>query len=110
MRYDGTDHVEVIKFSATDNEYAIELTRLANEPVFCVDCSWVCDWFYVFWMENNSVYEQIKYNIMERIFESGSKEELLDALSDVFEKGFQDVMIDDECCCSECREHDYYLN
>ena len=111
MKYCGTDNVEMIQFSPMDalNEvHYIMMQKAFDEPVFYVSCCCDDDWFYAFAFEDNTTYEQIKYNIMEAIFNCDTMPELLDYLDGVFVEGFGDVLIydddddDDDYCCRMC--------
>lgn len=107
MVYHGTSITERIMVHPMDglNEtHFIELTKVADDPVFFVTCSCDEDWFYAFMMGNNSDYERIKYNIMENLFEADTMDELLETLSEIFEDGFKEILIEDKCDgdCEHC--------
>lgn len=116
MVYRGTYMVERIAVNPMDNfneTHFIELSKAAEAPVFEVTCSSNKDWVYEFYMSNNSDYEQIKFNIMEAVFEYETMEELLSALSEIFEDGFVNILIPDECDgdCENCKDcNDEILN
>ena len=110
MRYFGTAVAETIMVNPMDDlnaVHCITLEKSVDEPVFYVTCCCDEDWFYEFYMTNNSDYERIKYNIMETMFECETMEELLDALSELFEEGFSEMLVKDECngnCgCCDCK-------
>ena len=112
MQYCGTNNTEMIWFNAMDgccDNHYIELIKLADEPVLCVRFCCDPEWYYEFVLEDNTVYERIKYNIMEAIFNYETIPELLDYLDDVFVDGFSDVLLtdddddDDYGCCGMCR-------
>jgi hypothetical protein len=108
MVYHGTVVSERIGFyPAGDpaNLHYIEITKAPNEPLFWVSSCCDEDWFYTFAFESNSDYERIKYNIMEAVFKCESMNELLVCLSEIFEDGFSDILIHNECC-----EDKGYLN
>ena len=99
MVYHGTCAIERIVVHPMNNlceTHVIELTKSADKPVFYVTCCCDSDWFYTFYMENNSIYERIKYNIMETIFECDDMDALMRILSEIFEDGFSDVMVLDD--------------
>lgn len=103
MIYQGTDVVEIIAINPMNdmNEtHYINMVKSGTGPVFYVTCCCNSDWYYEFVMENNSDYEIVKFNIMETIFECDTMNELLCALSKVFEEGFGDILIEDKCECA----------
>jgi hypothetical protein len=110
MVYKGTDNIEIIQVHPMDNlseTHFISLVKPANSPTFYVTCCCNEDWGYEFYLENNSDYERIKFNIMETIFEAETMNDLLETLSEVFEDGFSDIMVENcdcedcNCCCEE---------
>ena len=111
MVYHGTYVVERIAvrlMSSLNETHFIDLVKDADAPVFYATCCCNEDWFYEFSMSNNSDYERIKHNIMETIFECDTMEELLNTLSEIFEDGFANILVKDECnCdCENCKNCD----
>ena len=115
MIYHGTSAHEIIQFHpiGSNNElHFIELTKAAMKPTFYVTCCCDEDWVYEFYLENNSDYERVKMTILDSVFNCDSAEELLEELSEIFEDGFEDIMVDDcggcdfDCdnceCCKYC--------
>lgn len=106
MVYHGTDNVEMIQIRPMDdldNVHFISMVKNANEPTFYVTCCCDDNWGYEFYLENNSDYDRIKFNIMEAIFECNTMDELLVVLSEVFEDGFSDLMVENNGCdCDNC--------
>ena len=106
MVYHGTDLVEVIKVNPIDKlseTHYISLIKSADKPMFHVTCCCDEDWGYEFYMLNNSDYERIKFSIMEEVFECDTMDELMENLSEIFEDGFEDIIVNEECCCcGEC--------
>lgn len=113
MMYCGSAFVERIGF-CTDgdakNMHYIEMCKY--DGMFTVSFCCSEDWDYSFYMDSQSDYERVKFNIMDAIFECDTIEELLHELSDVFEDGFSDILIEDECDrnCGNCNETNNYLN
>lgn len=104
MVYCGTGNVERIFVHPMNNlneSHYIDIVTNKDDPTFFVTCCCDEDWVYEF-EYNKSDYERVKFNIMEMIFECDTMDELLDALSEVFEDGFE--IIDDECDgdCQHC--------
>ena len=105
MVYCGTNMIESIVFHTagdSDNQHCITMTKHADRPVFTVRCCCDLEWHYDFWMENNSDYERVKFNIMEAIFECEDIEALLVVLSEIFEDGFADILIEKDKCDGNC--------
>ena len=90
----------------------IEMTKEADMPIFSVSCCCDDDWYYEFYMENNTDYERVKFNILSAIFECEDMDELLTCLSEVFEDGFANILIEhcDDCECNDDQETEKYLN
>lgn len=87
----------------SDEMHYIELTKMADRPTFVVSCCCDEDWAYEFHLSNNAEYEMVKFCVMESMFECETMEELLCQLSEVFEDDFEDMLVEDEFCCNECR-------
>lgn len=81
----------------------IEMTKQADMPIFSVSCCCDEDWYYEFYMENNTDYERVKFNILSAIFECEDMDSLMRVLSETFEDGFADILIKDECNCEVCK-------
>ena len=103
MVYYGIDTTEYIVFhaaGASDDKHFIAMTKHADMPIFTVNCCCNPEWHYNFWMDNNSDYDRVKFNIMETIFECEDMDALLVVLSEIFEDGFSDILVEeDECDC-----------
>ena len=115
MMYRGSSFVEMIAFCPAgepQNTHYIEMRK--GDGMFTVSYCCDPDWCYGFYMDNQSDYERVKFNIMDAIFECEDTEELLDNLNEVFQDGFADILIDDEynndCENCEYRESNEYLN
>ena len=103
MVYTGTGMAEFINVNDNGNHYSIEMAKMPNDNTFAVICDYDENWGYEFYMENNSDYEKVKFNIMEAIFECESMDELIKELSEVFEDGFADILVESNCSCgSNC--------
>lgn len=116
MMYHGTytsETIELHPIGQPDELHYIELTKSATEPTFFATCCCDPHWYYEFYMENNSDYERVKMAIMDMIFECDEMVELLDVLSEIFEDGFADILVEnnDDCDgdCEHC-ECNKYLN
>ena len=102
MVYYGTYSAEAIYFHAPgcpEDRHYIEIQKHASEPFFTVSSD--CDpaWFYEFEMNDFSDYERVKFNIMETMFRCDDMDELLNALSVVFEDGFEHILTWGKCDC-----------
>lgn len=111
MIYRGTNFTERIQMTPTDRMHTtqwIEMRRFANsnrlEVALCDDDGKsVTLWNWKFVLDFPMTYEQIKFNIMEHMFECDTMDELADVLDDVFHDGFDCVIEEDEDCgCDEC--------
>ena len=105
MVYRGTDIVEVIAVSpmnALDETHYINIIKSANEPTFYVTCCCDEDWMYEFYLESNADYERVKWNIMNTIFDCETIDELLNTLSEIFEDGFEDIIVNNCDCDGGC--------
>lgn len=112
MIYHGTSVHEMIQFHpiGCKNElHFIEMTKSAEGPTFSVMCCCDPDWYYEFYMENNSDYERVKMAILDSVFNCDDVEELMDELSEIFEDGFEDILVDDRCDCDfDCDNCEYF--
>lgn len=107
MIYHGTDLVEVIQvhpMDAMNETHYINLVKCADEPMFYVNCCCDEDWGYEFQMNNNSDYERVKLNIFDAIWECEDMDSLMRVLSETFEDGFANILVEDECNgdCEHC--------
>lgn len=115
MMYRGSSFVEMIAFcpaGETENTHYFEMHK--GDGMFTV--SYCCDpeFSYAFYLDCQSDYERVRFNVMEQIFKCDSIDELLDNLDNIFTDGFADILIEDECDgdCENCehRETNEYLN
>lgn len=108
MVYCGTLAKEIIVVHPVEDEtlYVIEMTKSAEEPVFWVSCNYKKDMVWEFYLENNSDYERVKYDIMDNLFNCDTMDELMNTLAAVFEDDFCAVrVINEECkCACKCRD------
>lgn len=111
MVYDNSHLVEQIAVRPNDSlkeTHFIELTRIGNDPVFFVTCSFYDkDYSWEFETFSISDYERVKFNILNAVFECDTMYELMDMLDEIFTDGFSDILVDytNECeikCCGDC--------
>ena len=105
MVYKGSDLVEIIQvhpMDELDETHFINMVKPADSATFYVTCCCDEEWIYEFYLNNNSDYERVKFNIMEAIFDCMTMNELLKTLSEVFEDGFSDMMVEIDCNCENC--------
>ena len=105
MVYCRTINVERIAVHPMDNlrnTQFIELTKYGDEPTFSVwvDTGTSEEWFWEFDMSNPSDYERVKHNIFDIMFECDTMTELAIELDELFNDGFETILIKDEC--EEC--------
>jgi hypothetical protein len=113
MVYYGTENTELIVFHGAgdpNDTHFIGMIKHADSRSFSVRSCCDSDWCYEFHMNNNSDYERVKFNIMETAFDCEDMDELLDALSEIFEDGFANILISNDCDCDgncgdECQCH-----
>lgn len=102
MVYYGTHNVECIEFHTAGNykdRHFIMMSKQPDASIFTVECCCDSEWHYDFWMENNSDYERVKFNIMQSIFECEDMDALMVVLTEIFEDGFADILVKNECNC-----------
>lgn len=104
MVYYGTETTDRILI---EDMHYITMTKLADIPAFVVRCCCDSDWEYEFYIDNNSDYERVKMMIMDAVSEADDMEDLMDMLSEVFEDGFDDILVRHECDgnCEHCTCH-----
>lgn len=110
MVYYGTENIELIMLHSAGDEsdmHFISMTKNADIPTFTVKCCCGNDWEYEFYMDNNSDYERVKMSIMEAAFNCDTIEEVMEQLSEMFEDGFSDILVHNECNgnCEHCTCH-----
>lgn len=108
MVYYGTNMVECIEFHTAgdpNDGHFIMMTKRSDAPIFTVECCCDSEWRYDFWMKNNSDYERVKFNVMEAIFECEDMNALMRYLGEIFEDGFEDILVEEECHCDGDCEH-----
>ena len=105
MIYTGTSVAEFININDNGRTYFIEMAKMFDEPIFMVCSDYDENWFYEFYMENNSDYERVKFNIMSAIFECENMDGVIKTLNEVFEDGFSDILVKYECDCDGSCEH-----
>ena len=102
MVYRGTNKTEIIWVGTDCNleeEHCIELIRSDDENVFYVTACCNEDWIWAFYMDGVSNYEMVKHTIIDEVFECCTMGELLDALDEIFVTIFEDILVEDDCCC-----------
>lgn len=96
-----------------DSQHYIDLVMSKDDATFAVTCCCYDEWFYEF-MYSKTDYERIKFNIVDAIFACDDMDELISVLDDIFQDGFDDIIVDSsECleCCGDCdRCNSEYLN
>lgn len=86
MVFNGSANVEQFYFHPVgkhNEAHCVEMIINIDSPTFTVTCCCIDDWKWDFWYSKTS-YEQIRFNIMDAIFESENMEELLNYLNEVF--------------------------
>lgn len=101
------EYIAVHPLDDINNTQYIELVKHGDAPIFSV---WLDDgefeWSWEFEMFNPSDYERVKYNIFEIMFECDTMLELAEALDDLFNDEFEDILIVDKCDgCEGCNKY-----
>lgn len=107
MLYYGVDSTErFIVCGENENEANyVEMVKHADAPVFSVSCCCDEEWCYDFNMVNNTEYERVKFQILNSIFECEDMDSLMKDLSEIFEDGFGEILVKNECDCDGKCEH-----
>lgn len=99
MVYCRTINVERIAVHSMDNLRStqfVELTKYGDEPTFSVYMyDGEDEWIWEFDMTNPSDYERVKLSIFNAIFECGTMLELAEKIDDVFNDGFETILLDE---------------
>ena len=100
MIYYGTDKIEVVYFYLNDESqrHFITMEQDSDENIFYVRTCCNVDWEWKF-EYTTSNYEMIKHAILDAIFDSEDMHDLLYILDEIFEEGFNEIVIFDECDC-----------
>lgn len=110
MVYYGTETAELIMLHGEGDEasmHYIGMIKSPDIPTFTVESCCDNNWKYEFYVDNNSDYERVKMAIMETAFDCDTIEEVMEQLSEVFEDGFSDILVQHECNgnCEHCTCH-----
>ena len=99
-----TEGIAIHPIGDPENMCFIELTKVADVPMFVVSCSHNKEWHHEFYIDNNSDYERVKMAIMEVAFDANSIDEVLNELTEIFKDGFDGILAKDEheCNCGKC--------
>ena len=110
MTYDQTVLTETIilkpENDANDLLYYIDLIRYGEEDKFHVSCSWNDDFEFVFWAYGITSYEIVKYFIMDAVLSCDNKEEITDALTEIFMNECSDILVQCDGDCENCELDD----
>ena len=112
MIYHGTSKIENIivhPYNDEKNHQVVSLIQYPDAPIFDVEVDDGEDvWIWEFVMDSVSDYERVKLNIMETIFEVDDMRVLAEILDEIFEDGFADILLADDCDgdCENCPKRD----
>ena len=104
------ESIAVHPLNDINNTQYIELIKYGDISIFAVRFDDGKDeWLWEFEMFNPSDYERVKMNVFDAIFECDTMPELVEALHDIFENEFEDILVVDECdecdgCCGGCNK------
>ena len=95
------ERIAVHPMGDVNNTQYVEFIKYGNTPIFavCLDDG-EDEWLWEFELFNPSDYERVKMSVFGAIFECDTMIELAETLDDIFENGFEDILIVDEC--DEC--------
>jgi hypothetical protein len=101
----NAERIAVHPMNNLKNTQWVEIVRHGEEPVFSVLIDdGTEEWFWEFSMTCPSDYERVKLNIFDAIFECDTMTELARMLDEIFNDGFQDILIGDEYeDCTGCK-------
>ena len=91
-----------------EERHWIDITMGEDTPTFAVTCCCDDEWIWEFWYDKTN-YDLVKHMIMDCIFESKDMDDLIDAIDEVFEECFRDIVAneaelqEDEFECANCR-------
>ena len=98
-----------------DERHWVDITMRGDVPTFAVTCCCDDEWVWEFWYSKRN-YELVKHVIMGCMFECDDMDELINAMDDVFEECFYDIVVDefeddddDEFVCNgDCENCGFY--
>ena len=125
MTYCSTGSLERLFVHENDNleeRHWVDIAMSNDSPTFAVTCCCDDEWIWEFWYDKTS-YDLIKHVIMDCIFDAEDMDDLIDAMDEMFDEHFSDIVVDvaelqeDEMefeCDGDCEKcsfnEDKYLN
>ena len=104
MIFCGNVNAERLIMHPDDNPHSshyIDIVTDKDDPVFYVTCCCDEDWEWKFWYSKTN-YEVVKYIIMDCIIASETMDELIDALDEIFEEEWKNILFEEDNW--ECNE------
>ena len=93
----NVERIAVHPMNNLRNTQFVEITKYGDELVFSVDMyDGENEWYWEFDMSNPSDYERVKHNIFDAVFECDTMPELAEVLDEIFNDGFEPILIKDE--------------
>ena len=102
--FGNLERIMVHEVDDLESQHYIDLVMSKDEATFAVTCCCYDEWFYEF-AYSKTDYEKIKFNIVDAIFACDDMDELIEALDEIFQEGFEDIIVDSSeyCeCCGDC--------
>ena len=81
--------------NAPHERHWIDIAMGTDAPTFAVTSCCDDEWIWEFWYDKTS-YDLVKHVVMDCIFECDDMDELIDALDEVFEENFEEIVVDEE--------------
>ena len=98
MIFCGNVNAERLIVQPDDNPHSshyINIVTDKDDPVFYVTCCCDEDWGWKFWYSKTN-YEVVKYIIMDCIIASETMDELIDALDEIFEEEYKNILFEED--------------
>lgn len=106
MMIEDVINCKVYSFSENGCENSILVQKSKGELVISVNCTWDDDWFFEFYEEDENVLVDICREVEEFIRVCHTRDEVIEALTEVFSDNYGDILICDGdcdcCCCCDC--------
>ena len=108
MIYNTTHHVERITFHPEDylnQTHFFELIKSGDAPTFTLTACCEEDWIWEFWLEDPSIYERIKYAVMDVAAMCDNMYQAMEILDDLFWEYFEEDIVED--CDGDCENCEF---
>ena len=96
MVYCSTGSLERLFVHPNNNieeRHWVDIAMSNDSPTFAVTCCCDEEWIWEFWYDKTS-YDLIKHVIMDCIFDAEDMDDLIDAMDEMFDEHFSDIVVD----------------